>query len=298
MHRRILRCAQRYGICFAPAKYELVHFTRARNRFNLAATIQLGQETECTSSPSVRGLGVCLDTKLNWKAHSKVIQEKGAIALTAPSRLIQMTWGPTLRRARVLYTACVRTALTYGAEAWHESGKRGAVVRKLERAQAACLRKIIGAYRAMPNRDMEPEAAIPPISMYCEGMWKYRGRTDDIIVLLNGVNINPLLMEGILMTHPKVVAALLTGTGKVKADWLIEVVHPPQNEEETTSLVEELWPTVEKANDATYRTEGKVSKDNIIFTSKDKPMLRAGKGSVQRKFTLVEFRLELDALYE
>ncbi|TGO75704.1 hypothetical protein BELL_0197g00110 [Botrytis elliptica] len=87
-----------------------------------------------------------------------------------------------------------------------------------------------------------------------EDMWKYRGRTDDIIVLSNGVNINPLLMKRILMSHPKVVAALLTGTEMVKAAWLIEVVHPPQNEEETTSLIEELWPTVEKANNATYQS--------------------------------------------
>ncbi|KAF7889766.1 uncharacterized protein EAF02_002181 [Botrytis sinoallii] len=128
--------------------------------------------------------------------------------------------------------------------------------------------------------------------------WKYHGRTNYIIVLLNGVNINPLLMEGILISHPKVVCSLLTGTEKVKAAWLIEVVHPPQNEEETTSLIEELCPTVEKANDATYRTEGKVSKDHIIFTSKDKPMLRAGEGSVPRKFNLWNFRRELDALYE
>ncbi|PQE14986.1 reverse transcriptase protein [Rutstroemia sp. NJR-2017a BBW] len=101
-------------------------------------------------------------------AHAKVVREKGAIALTALSRLNQTTWGPTLRRARVLYTACVRTALTYGAEAWHEPGKRGAVERELERAQAACLRKIAGAYRATPNREVEAEAAIPPISVYCD----------------------------------------------------------------------------------------------------------------------------------
>jgi hypothetical protein len=42
MHRRILRYTQYYSIHFAPAKYKLVHFTRAQNRFNLAATIQLG----------------------------------------------------------------------------------------------------------------------------------------------------------------------------------------------------------------------------------------------------------------
>jgi hypothetical protein len=62
-----------YRIRFAPAKYELVHFTRARNRFNLAATIQLGQGAECVLLPSVRVLGVWLDTKLNWKVYTKVV---------------------------------------------------------------------------------------------------------------------------------------------------------------------------------------------------------------------------------
>ncbi|KAF5872926.1 putative nrps-like enzyme protein [Botrytis fragariae] len=178
----------------------------------------------------------------------------------------------------------------YAAYGTTEAGPLPLVLKDQEYHEYMTFSPLVGAQ--WPTKDLMSKHPTK------EGMWKYRGRTDDIIVLLNGVNINPLLMEGILMSHPKVVAALLTGTGKVKAAWLIEVVHPPQNEEETTSLVEELWPTVEKANDATYRTEGKVSKDNIIFTSKDKPMLRAGKGSVQRKFTLVEFRLELDALYE
>ncbi|KAM0157190.1 hypothetical protein ACHAPG_004872 [Botrytis cinerea] len=96
-------------------------------------------------------------------------------------------------------------------------------------------------------------------------------------------------MERILMSRSRIFAALLTGTAKVKAAWLTEIVHPPQNEEETTSLIEEFWPTVEKANDTSYRAESKVSKDNIIFTSKDKPMLRAEKEFIQRESTLTEF---------
>lgn len=42
------------------------------------------------------------------------------------------------------------------------------------------------------------------------------------------------------MSHPKVVVVFLSETGKVKATWLTETVHPPQNEEKTTSLVEEF----------------------------------------------------------
>src|SRR5699024_214317 len=34
--------ARRYGACFAPEKYELMHFTRRRARHNRAATVQIG----------------------------------------------------------------------------------------------------------------------------------------------------------------------------------------------------------------------------------------------------------------
>jgi acyl-coenzyme A synthetase/AMP-(fatty) acid ligase len=126
-------------------------------------------------------------------------------------------------------------------------------------------------------------------------MWRYRGRTDDIIVLLNGTNVNPLLMEGIMMMHPKVVSAILTGTGKAETAWLLEVNPPPESSEQTVAWMNELGPTIEKANEAAHN--GKVSKGKIVFTTKEKPMLRAGKGTVQRKRTLDAYATELDALY-
>jgi hypothetical protein len=91
IHRKILGYTQHYRIRFAPAKYKLVHFIRAQNRFNLVATIQLGQGAEYTPLPSVQVLSVWLDTKLNWKVYIKVVREKGAIVLTALSRLNQTT---------------------------------------------------------------------------------------------------------------------------------------------------------------------------------------------------------------
>jgi hypothetical protein len=115
-HQKILGYTQRYRIRFVSAKYELVHFTRVQNRFNLVATIQLGQGAECTPLPNVQVLGIWLDTKLNWKAYTKVVREKGVIVLTALSRLNQITWSPILHRAQVLYTVYIYTVLTYGAE--------------------------------------------------------------------------------------------------------------------------------------------------------------------------------------
>jgi hypothetical protein len=129
-------------------------------------------------------------------------------------------------------------------------------------------------------------------------LWRYQGRTDDILVLSTGSNVNPLVTEGVLLTHPKVVSALLVGEGRSETAWLIEVCDPPQNIQDSQALVEELWSTIEKANDEVHvRIDCKVRRSNIIFVTKEKPMLRAAKGTIQRKATIYAYREELDALY-
>jgi hypothetical protein len=105
-------------------------------------------------------------------------------------------------------------------------------------------------------------------------------------------------MEGVLLTHSKVISALLVGEGRPETAWLIEVCDPPQNHEDSEALVEELWSTIEKANhEAHTRIEAKVRISNVIFVTKEKPMLRAAKGTMQRKATISAYREELDILY-
>lgn len=41
------------------------------------------------------------------------------------------------------------------------------------------------------------------------GLWRYRGRADDIIVLTNGEKLNPLTMEQKISEHPYVRSALV-----------------------------------------------------------------------------------------
>ena len=41
------------------------------------------------------------------------------------------------------------------------------------------------------------------------GLWRYRGRADDIIVLTNGEKLNPLTMEQKISENPHVSAALV-----------------------------------------------------------------------------------------
>jgi len=110
-------------------------------------------------------------------------------------------------------------------------------------------------FRNFPHLSEWPSKDLMSKHPTVDRMWKYRGRTDDILVLDSGNNINPLHMEGIIMMHPKVVSALLTGTGKPHPAWLIEVIHPPEGPEETATLLEELWPTIVKANDAAHNVD-------------------------------------------
>jgi hypothetical protein len=64
LYKDCLSWAKRHGIKFAPDKYELVHFTRARKRFDLSASVQLGNGIVKEPTKEVRVLGVILDSKL------------------------------------------------------------------------------------------------------------------------------------------------------------------------------------------------------------------------------------------
>ena len=98
------------------------------------------------------------------------------------------------------------------------------------------------------------------------------------------------------MSHPKVVFALLTGTGQTTAAWLIEVRDPPTNADEKTQLLDDLWPVIQQGSQLAP-AQARVLKDAIVFTTKEKPMLRAGKGSVERKPTFQAYAAELGAVY-
>ena len=129
-----------------------------------------------------------------------------------------------------------------------------------------------------------------------DDLWRFRGRKDDIVVLSNGRNVEPGLMEQGVAAHPKVKAALLYGSGQTQVSLLVEAIEPPGNEEESAALVEEIWPTAVEMNES-MNAFGRVHKDLILFATRGKPFSRAGKGSVQRAMTFEAYEKELKELY-
>ncbi len=127
-------------------------------------------------------------------------------------------------------------------------------------------------------------------------LWRYCGRADDVIVFSNGEKMNPLTMEGYVETNKSVKSALVVGSGRFQSAMLIELVVAVNTEEERRSVMRSIWETVQLANQKAV-AHGRVSEDCILLASSTKPFARAGKGTVQRKLTIRDYRDEIDALY-
>ncbi|PWY66351.1 acetyl-CoA synthetase-like protein, partial [Aspergillus sclerotioniger CBS 115572] len=130
-------------------------------------------------------------------------------------------------------------------------------------------------------------------------LWRPSARTDDIIVFLNGEKTNPVSMEQhIITTNPEVTGALVAGSQRFQAVLLVELGLSAKalSMSERAAIIEKLWPSIEHAN-TQCPAHARIAKSHILFTTPEKPMLRAGKGTVQRAGTLALYAQEFDDLY-
>ena len=76
-----------------------------------------------------------------------------------------------MRKARLVYTAVIRPAMTYGIQAWGigPDGKHArANVQQLEKVQNRCLRRVTGGYKRTPRAALGREAHVPPLDLYSD----------------------------------------------------------------------------------------------------------------------------------
>lgn len=172
IHRELVQCAKAHGVTFAPKKYELMHMTRTPRNHNMKRTLTV-EGAEIKPSTDIRILGVQVDSKLKWGAHINKIQEKMVSQTRALTLLKASTWGASFARARHIYTAVIRPALTFGAPVWYDpegsKDHRKGILKRMEKIQNKCLRIVTGAYRATNTKVVENEARVLPIETYMEG---------------------------------------------------------------------------------------------------------------------------------
>lgn len=127
-------------------------------------------------------------------------------------------------------------------------------------------------------------------------LWSWQGRTDDVVVFSNGEKFNPTGMENIINGSPHVKNALVYGNGKFQSALLVEPNVDDKDPATAEDIIDRIWPTVQEAN-ARSAAHGRVTTDMILITDPERPLPRAGKGTVQREAAFKLYERDLEELY-
>ncbi|KAI5919523.1 hypothetical protein F4810DRAFT_724576 [Camillea tinctor] len=130
-----------------------------------------------------------------------------------------------------------------------------------------------------------------------DGWWTFSGRVDNWVVMSNGLKMDPTDMESTVAAHPDVRGVLVAGSRRFRLCMILEMKSPPNNAAERETILDGLWPTINEANRAAPKF-GRVPRELIIFATKEKPFLRASKGTIQRRLTIMAYEKEIDKMYD
>ena len=190
-HLKCLSWAARHGIVFSPEKYEILHFSRRRSD-NLQLKLRLGNVI-LRPKEEVRVLGVYLDAKLHWHKHQRPILQKAQKALSSLSRTSYSTWGFPVLTSRLVYTAILRSLLSYAVGIWYNPLRKSSNISSLSTFQNKCLRLIGGAFKATPSILLESELFLLPLDLYfkfCTACFLSSIQTSSLKTLLDNIFSN------------------------------------------------------------------------------------------------------------
>lgn len=162
----------------------------------------------------------------------------------------------------------------------------------------AALEKTQSSFTMFPDdleyrsRDLfKPHPSIPEY-------WAWAARADDIIVFLNGEKTNPTSFEQhVVAQNDDVSAALIVGAQKLQAALLVESSKELLTTKAEAAFIECIWPSIEEANEMTP-AHARIEKAMILPLDVHHPMLRAGKGTIQRAGTSLKFADKIEQLYQ
>lgn len=130
-----------------------------------------------------------------------------------------------------------------------------------------------------------------------DGWWTYRGRADNLIAMSNGLKMDPAHLEDAIGARPEVKGVVVAGEGRPRLCLLVELHEPaPVGDEDARDTMRGLWPTIEQANRACPKF-GRIPRELVLFATRDKPFMRASKGTIQRRLTVAAYEHEIEDLY-
>ncbi len=145
---------------FASEKYELTHFTRKSKRFDMTISLYI-ENLIIKLKLNVRVLEVQLNTKLQWDLHLHQIEADHIIKMLMLSRLEIFIWRTTFAKAKQIYSAMIRSKMTFKALIWHQRNKEERLLNmkwRLETFQNQALCHVINVFRKVNIETLKVKA--------------------------------------------------------------------------------------------------------------------------------------------
>ncbi len=160
---------RRHEARFASIKYELMHLTKNHQRFNMMIIININEIIK-KSFISMKMLKIQFDIKFKWSSHVKKIHEKMTTQMLALTRFTASTWKVCFKKTRHVYTAIVRSIITYEFNTWHVSHERSnsfmKFIKNLIDLQKQNLRTVCDAFKTIFHQFLNVETQISFIELY------------------------------------------------------------------------------------------------------------------------------------
>ena len=129
-------------------------------------------------------------------------------------------------------------------------------------------------------------------------LYKWTSRADDVVVLSNGENLAPALMEASLKSSKAVKGAMVVGHGKFEPAALVDLGHsPPENVTDRQGILKELEPGITEANKEAP-AHGQLDPQHILFADEDRPLHYLGQGKIQRHQTFQQYEEDIEKIYQ
>ncbi|KAF4550841.1 Non-canonical non-ribosomal peptide synthetase-like protein 3 [Elsinoe fawcettii] len=126
-------------------------------------------------------------------------------------------------------------------------------------------------------------------------LWKYKGRTDNVITLEDGDDFNPEIMEDVVTSSPHVKSCMVVGHGRPFPCLLIEP-HDHAEEGKSQRGLDNIWPAIDQANQR-YPRSAQVQRGLVLLTYPDVPLPRDTNGHIKRFEAYQLYRPDINTLY-
>ena len=128
------------------------------------------------------------------------------------------------------------------------------------------------------------------------GAWKYSGRLDDTIVLMNGEKAIPIAMEQAVRQNILAREAVIFGSGKSRLGMIV-ITSESASGMSAPNLIEAIWPIIEKENEQSP-SYAQLSPEMISVLPAGTPYPQTDKGTVIRQAFYRTFQQDIEEIYK